>query len=112
VNRKILLINLLLLLLLVLSCTNNEIEDPAELTPVPIAPANGSTITQNPPTFIWQSLARGDILYLLEVSVDPQFNLGSTVISIMTMPPDTSYMPSSPLVSGEYYWHVCAQENC
>jgi hypothetical protein len=112
VNWKSLYIGLFFLLLLGTSCAEKQIENQAVLTPEPIAPENGSTITQNPPTFIWQSLARGDILYLLEVSVDSQFNLGSTVISTMTIPPDTSYTPSDPLVPGEYYWHIRAQENC
>jgi hypothetical protein len=111
-NWKNLYIILFLLLLLIAGCVDKETGTAAGLTPVPIAPEHGSTITQNPPTFIWQSLARGDILYLLEVSVDSQFTFGSTVISTMTISPDTSYTPFDPLVPGEYYWHVCAQENC
>jgi hypothetical protein len=112
VRWKTLILILPILISFSIYCTENERETTTELTPEPIAPENGSTITQNPPTFIWHSLNRGNILYVFEVSTDSQFTLGSTLISTITMPPDTSYTPSNPLVSGEYYWHVRAQENC
>lgn len=111
-KRKSLYISLFLLLFIITSCAEKEIGAVLGLTPVPIAPEDGSTTTQNPPTFIWQSLAVDDIVYHLDVSTDTQFNPGSIVIATITVPPDTSYTPHDPLAPGEYYWHVRAQETC
>lgn len=74
--------------------------------PVLIAPADGSILTQNPPTFIWQSVAGAD-LYGLQVSADEQFN---TISVQTTCYMDTSYTPANPLVPGVYFWRVRAQE--
>jgi hypothetical protein len=74
--------------------------------PVLVAPADGSTVTQNPPTFIWQRVAGAD-LYSLQVAADDEFN----VISVQTTCyMDTSYTPATSLVPGEYYWRVRSQE--
>jgi len=74
--------------------------------PVLASPVDGSTVTQNPPTFIWQRVAGAD-LYGLQVAADEEFN----VISVQTTCyMDTSYTPATSLMPGVYYWHVRSQE--
>lgn len=81
--------------------------DPPDLA----APVNGSTISQNPPTFIWHAVSEAQILYQFEVASDPQF--GNIVFSSLSIfPPDTSCTPDSALATGTFYWHVCVMEDC
>jgi len=80
--------------------------------PMLVAPVDGATITQNPPTFIWQSVENTEIVYILEVATDEQFDYSSIVISTMIVPSDTNYTPDNSFASGEYYWHMCIREDC
>ena len=77
-------------------------------TPVLVAPINGSTITHNPPTLIWQSVqdAAG---YDLVAADDISFSYPGTIADIQCYN-DTSYTIVSTLSSGTYFWRVRALE--
>lgn len=110
---KNILFSTLFIVLLFIGCGGEGTWDGSVLVPpLLVAPEDGSTITQNPPTFIWQSVENSEIIYILEVATDEQFNDGSIVISATILPPDTIYSPHNPLPSGEYFWHMCIMENC
>jgi len=72
-------------------------------------PANGSTVTQNPPTLVWHSVSESYLFgYWLEVSIDPMFGTGTIVYSNdWISPPDTQLTLPNPLSVGTYYWHAC-----
>jgi hypothetical protein len=77
-------------------------------TPVLVAPINGSTITQNPPTLIWQSVqdATG---YDLVVADDTFFSYPGTIAEAQCYN-DTNYTMINTLGSGTYFWRVRALE--
>jgi hypothetical protein len=77
-------------------------------TPVLVSPEDGSTIDQNPPLFVWNSIY-GVVGYNIQVSDDIFGTLGAMVIDI-SCHPDTTYLPNSALASGSYYWRVQAVE--
>ncbi|MDH4210786.1 MAG: hypothetical protein OEV79_05000 [candidate division WOR-3 bacterium] len=77
-------------------------------TPVLVSPQDGSTITQNPPLFVWHSVD-GVVGYNLQVSDDTFGALDAMIIDI-SCHLDTSYLPSSALGSGSYYWRAQAVE--
>jgi len=77
-------------------------------TPVLVLPDDGSTITQNPPLFVWHS-ADGAVGYNLQVSDDAFVALESIIIDV-SCHLDTAYLPSFALDSGSYYWRVQAME--
>jgi len=98
-----------ILLLIFAACPDDT---PANLVPPElIAPADGSTATQNPLTFIWHSIDQTQILYQFEVASDSGF--GTIVFSSASIfPPDTSYALDSVLTPGTYYWHACVWQDC
>jgi hypothetical protein len=76
-------------------------------------PANGSTITQNPPTMVWLPVNQSQIVYRFEVATDSLFGTGAVVYSSgPIIPPDTQFTLPSALVSGSYYWHACTRQDC
>jgi hypothetical protein len=77
-------------------------------TPVLVSPQDGSTITQNPPLFVWHSVD-GVVGYNLQVSDDTFETLDAIVIDI-SCHLDTSYLPSSALSNGSYCWRAQAVE--
>ncbi|UCD05758.1 MAG: hypothetical protein JSV98_00520 [candidate division WOR-3 bacterium] len=77
-------------------------------TPVLILPEDGLTITQNPPQFVWHNVD-GAVGYNLQVSDDTFGTLGSIIIDV-SCHLDTTYLPSSALDGGSYYWRVQAVE--
>ncbi len=95
---------LFLLILAVGCCLQCDIESIG--IPVLVAPPNNATVTDNPPTFIWQRVAGAD-MYGLQVSVDAQFNVMAIQTTCYL---DTSYTPGNALVPGIYYWRVRSQE--
>jgi hypothetical protein len=98
-------------LLIFTACPNDDKTPSALDPPVLIAPANGSTITQNPPTMVWHNVDQSQILYQFEVAADSLF--GTLVFSSGSIfPPDTFYTLDSTLASGTYYWHACVWEDC
>ena len=86
----------LLLIFAVGCCLQCDIESIG--TPVLVAPADDATVTDNPPTFIWQRVGGAD-MYGLQVSADTQFNV---MIIQTTCYLDTSYTPGNALVPGVY----------
>lgn len=81
--------------------------------PVLISPEDGSTITENPPTFIWHAVEGDscDIVCRIEIASDSTFNLSSIIISTMVLLPDTTFSPQDSIASGTYYWHMCTRQN-
>ena len=77
-------------------------------TPALVLPEDGSTITQNPPPFVWHRVD-GAAGYNLQVSDDTFGTLGSIIIDV-SCHLDTTYLPSSALGGGSYYWRVQAME--
>ncbi len=81
--------------------------------PTLVAPSNGSTISQNPPTFIWHVSDEDPIVYLLEIATDSLFTSSSIINFVGPItPPDTSYTLSDSLAAGTFYWHACVLEDC
>lgn len=99
-----------ILFLVFVACPDDDA--PAHLDPPDlIAPANGATISQNPPTFVWRPVDESQILYQFEVAVDSLF--GTIVFSSGSIfPPDTSYTLDSALAARTYYWRACVWEDC
>lgn len=93
---------ILLVIVFVLSCATDEVELGI---PVLVLPSNGSTISQNPPTFCWQGVEDADD-YWLQISADSLFD--SSVIDATCLV-DTIYTPADTLIANEYFWRVCAR---
>lgn len=91
------------------ACTKKE---QTLVPPTLLAPANGATVTDNPPTFVWSAVDEESIVYLLEVSTDPIFIFPFICISTTIAPPDTQYLAESAFASGTYYWRLCTREDC
>lgn len=105
--------SVLFIIFLLIGCAREGTVDGSLLVPpMLVAPYDGLTVTQNPPTFIWRSVENSEVIYIFEVATDEQFNNGSIVISTTIMPPDTSYTPHNPFIAGDYFWHMCIMENC
>lgn len=81
--------------------------------PVLISPENGSTITENPPTFIWHAVEGDscDMIYRIEIASDSTFTSSSIMISTMVLLSDTTFVPPDAFASGIYYWHLCTRQN-
>jgi hypothetical protein len=77
-------------------------------TPVLVSPINGSTITQNPPTLIWQGVATA-LAYDLMLADDSSFDYSQLVIDIQCHT-GTEYTPTNTLGAGTYFWKVRALE--
>jgi hypothetical protein len=99
--KRITVIFQLIILSLFTHCTIEGIG-----VPILVSPINESTIAQNPPTFIWQSV-EGANEYWLQVSTDPSFT--QTEIDVACFA-DTNYTPYNSLNTGTHYWRVCARE--
>jgi len=68
--------------------------------PTLLEPGNGSSISDNTPTFEWSSTVAG---YQLEYATDNAFTTDVTIVKdLMT----TSYTPATPLANGTWYWHI------
>jgi len=79
--------------------------------PTLIAPANGSTITQNPPTLVWNKVNETSIAYRFEVATDSQFGT-FIILEGPVIPPDTFYTLTTALAADTYYWHACTRQDC
>lgn len=77
-------------------------------TPVLVAPINGSTITQNPPTLIWLSVQDAAV-YDLTIADDTLFSYPGTIADVQCYD-DTTYTMVNTLISGTYFWRVRALE--
>ena len=74
--------------------------------PVLISPEDGSTITQNPPVFIWHRVEDA-IEYNLQVA-DNSFDSVYALIIDLSCHPDTSYSPLDAINAGTCYWRAQA----
>ena len=111
--REKLLIITSLFLFFIIQCGDELTEFNFE-PPTLISPQNGATLTENPPTFIWQSVDvpdTCDVVYRLEGASDSTFSQSAIIVNTMVIPPDTNYTHYDTFTSGDYYWHVCTREN-
>ncbi len=99
-NRIFLIMSVTLSLFIINYGCAPEIHDTAEL----VSPPNGTTVIENPPTFIWTRVEDLD-LYCLQVAQDSLF---TTLIIDVTCSTDTTYTPGDSLASAIYFWHVRA----
>lgn len=70
--------------------------------PVLRMPATGDTITTNPPTFTWDSVAEASA-YRLQYATEDSFDEGTTVTTRLN---DSTYLPTDEFAEGTYYWRV------
>lgn len=101
-----------LCILVLLACTSTE--DIVSLTPPTLlSPVGGATITNNPPTFVWEAVEGDscDLVYRLEVATDSTCSIGSIILSTMITLPDTTFTPVDAFNTGTYYWHMCTRQN-
>jgi hypothetical protein len=72
-----------------------------------LSPDNGSSTSDDTPTFTWSSVS-GATSYSIQVSTSSTF----TTLEINETTSDTSYTPGSPLPAGTHYWRVRASNTC
>lgn len=72
----------------------------------PYSPANGSTVTENPPSFIWVPPKRG-LVYRLEVSRDPRFPRGK-LLSFEHLDRSVHSL-REPLEPGDWFWRYAVE---
>ena len=77
------------------------------IIPVLSSPADGSTITDNTPTFEWSDV-NGDVTYELEV--DNSSSFGSPEIH-QTNLTSSNYPAKASLSNGKYYWRVRCKDS-
>lgn len=71
-----------------------------------LTPADGSTITENPPILTWEQPV-GEDTYDVQVSLDESFDVCRVEAMIQVEPVTTaSYTLPVELDSGTYYWRV------
>lgn len=104
-------LHLALIALALVACAGEE-PPPPLAAPDLLAPADGATLTQNPPHLIWSTVNEEQIVYRVEVADDPAFGDTSICAAAMVVPPDTQYLADSALAPGTYYWHVCTRQDC
>ncbi len=109
--RRKILFSIITALAVFTACAEEE-QTQSLMPPTLLSPADGATITQNPPTFVWSTVNEDSILYLLEVSTDLIFMFPFTCISTTIVPTDTQYLADSAFAPGTYYWRMCTQEDC
>ncbi len=111
-TRKLLITGFILMLIILNSCNEAEPEpnlDPPDL----LSPADGATIAQNPPTFIWGSVEGDtcDLIFRIEIATASNFDAGSMIISTMVPLTDTTYTPGDTFAADTYYWHMAVRQN-
>jgi hypothetical protein len=70
-------------------------------------PTNGTTISDNTPTFDWNDVADNSVIY--ELQVDNDANFSSPLIS-QTGLTSSNYTPTITLVDNSYFWRVRAKD--
>jgi hypothetical protein len=75
-------------------------------TPNLVSPANGSTLSDNTPTFTWLESVGAEQYHL---EADNNANFSSPEVNVA--PSTTSFTPSSSLANGTYYWRVRAGDH-
>lgn len=107
-----LLISIAILLIIgINNCTDNENIDLDP--PLLISPADGDTISVNPPLFIWSSVDdQGcELVFWLEIADDEFFSYDSIILSTFVPLSDTFFDPVDSFNTGTYCWHMCLIEN-
>jgi len=107
--KKSIALSFLLILIFVL-CKKDD-TTPALDPPQLVAPANGSTITVNPPTLIWNKVNETNIAYKFEVATDSLFGT-FIILEGSVSSPDTFYPLTTALAVGAYYWRACTRQDC
>ncbi len=102
----------MIILLFAIACTETDTLL-SLVPPVLISPENGSTITENPPIFVWHAVEGDscDMVYRIDIASDSTFTSSSLVISTMCLLPDTIFTPQDSIASGTYYWRMCTRQN-
>jgi hypothetical protein len=101
-----------ILILIFVACPDDNTA-PVLDPPTLVAPANGATIIQNPPTFVWNKVNENQIVYRMEVATDSLFATGTVWISTgPIVPPETTYTPDTVFAAGAYFWHACVRQDC
>jgi hypothetical protein len=80
------------------------VDTEAPAVPSLINPPDSATIGDNTPTFDWSATAGAGGTYTLEMASDSDF---AFVVSVSGLA-DTSYEQPTPILDGDYYWHVKA----
>lgn len=78
-----------------------QLDRPPTALQLPYTPAEGSTVSLNPPSFIWVPV-KGVKEYLLQWSPDPNFPLDRT--TTVTGLKLSLYTPAQTLTPGHWYW--------
>jgi len=75
--------------------------------PTLTSPSDGSTTTDNTPTFNWTSVS-GASSYDFQLASDNDFTTNAFTVKDLST---TSYTLVAPLTNGEWYWHVRTGDN-
>ena len=75
--------------------------------PTLISPSDGSSTTDNTPTFAWTSVS-GTSYYDFQLASDNNFTINAVTAKGLAT---TSYTPVTPLTNGVWYWHVRTGDN-
>jgi len=75
--------------------------------PTLISPSDGSTTTDNTPTFSWTSVS-GTSSYDFQLASDNNFTINARTVKGLAT---TSYTLVNPLTNGGWYWHVRTGDN-
>jgi uncharacterized repeat protein (TIGR01451 family) len=75
--------------------------------PTLTSPSNGSSTTDNTPTFTWTSVS-GTNSYDFQLASDNNFTINARTAKGLST---TSYTPVTPLTNGRWYWHVRTGDN-
>lgn len=103
---------MILVPLFMLVCS--ETTDDLNLTPPTLlSPQQGETLTENPPTFVWNAVEGDscDLVYRIEIATEESFSVTSLVISTLVLLPDTTYIPAEAFAPDTYYWHMSVRQN-
>jgi hypothetical protein len=71
------------------------------------SPSNGSSTSDNTPTFIWTSVS-GTSYYDFQLASDNNFTVNTRTAKGLST---SSYTPVTPLANGVWYWHVRTGDN-
>jgi hypothetical protein len=75
--------------------------------PTLTSPSNGSSTTDNTPTFTWTSVS-GTSSYDFQLASDNNFTINARTVKGLAT---NSYTPVTPLMNGGWYWHVRTGDN-
>ena len=75
--------------------------------PTLTSPSNGSSTTDNTPTFTWTSVS-GTSSYDFQLASDNNFTINARTVKGLAT---ASYTPVNPLTNGGWYWHVRTGDN-